>query len=88
MNEQLEQLEQSVSRILEEFRALKVENDALKAALESAKAETAAAQAECDQLKNAQADFESQKAAREAQQAEFAHRLDAIIGALQSGSNH
>ena len=53
MNEQLEQLEQSVSRILEEYRALKVENDTLKAALESSRAETLAAKAECDQLKNA-----------------------------------
>lgn len=87
MNEQLEQLEQSVSKILEGFRALQVENEALKAALETAKAETLAAQTERDQLKNAQVAFEAEKASREAQQAELAHRLDAIIGALQTGTS-
>ena len=86
MNEQLEQLEQSVSRILEEYRALKVENDTLKSALESSRAETLAAKAECEQLKNTQSQFESQKAESEAKQAEFAQRLDAVIGALQSGA--
>lgn len=88
MNEQLNQLEQSVSKILECYRALKVENEALKAAVENARAEAQNIQAERDQLKSAQAAFEAEKAAREAQQAELAHRLDAIIGALQSGTEH